>query len=78
MSEKNVLNFRKQKGKHDKIKKLFASGNANIGHVTSFIFDVIGRFCIKILYCQQTASNTLQKRQKHRKITICHESATTV
>ena len=44
---KTNIRFRKQQGRHDEIRKRFASGNLNIVYVTSLFFDVIGRICAK-------------------------------
>ena len=41
------IRFPKQKGRHDKIRKRFASGNVNIVYVTCFLFYLIGGFCKK-------------------------------
>ena len=39
--------FRKEKGRHDKNIKRFASGNVIIVNATSLLFDVIDRLCPK-------------------------------
>ena len=46
--------FRKEKGRHDKNIKRFASGNVNIVYATSLLFDTIDRFCPK--KCQKSKS----------------------
>ena len=50
MIEKKFLtdtHFRKEKGRHDKNIKRFASGNVIIVYTTSLLFDVIDRLCPK-------------------------------
>ena len=84
MSEKKVLNqypFSKAIGKHDKIRKRFASANVNIVYVTSLVLDVSGRLCpknlkkIQIFWYQNIARNMLHKMQKYRQITVCRAHA---